>query len=74
MWPRSRSATGRTPAQVAIAWILLHEGVIAIPQTGARQHVLDNRAAADLRLTGPDVADLNDAFPQPAWAGRLRAF
>ncbi len=65
---------GATPAQVAIAWVLDHERVIAIPQTSDPEHVRDNRAAADIRLTGHDRADLNDAFPQPAWAGRLKAF
>jgi diketogulonate reductase-like aldo/keto reductase len=65
---------GATPAQVAIAWVLRHEHVIAIAQTGSPEHVRENRAAADLRLTAPDLADLDDAFPQPLWAGRPKAY
>ena len=63
-----------TPAQVAIAFVLEHEHVIAIPQTGSAEHVSENRAALDLRLTAPDLADLNDEFPPPLWPGRPKAY
>jgi diketogulonate reductase-like aldo/keto reductase len=53
-----------TPAQIALAWVL-RAGVIAIPRTGSRAHVEDNRAALDITLTGQDVADLDLAFPPP---------
>jgi diketogulonate reductase-like aldo/keto reductase len=56
---------GATPAQVALAWVLDHESVIAIPRAGTPQHVRENRAALDLRLTAVDIADLDDAFPPP---------
>jgi diketogulonate reductase-like aldo/keto reductase len=54
-----------TPAQVALAWVLDHESVIAIPRAGTPEHVRENRAALDLRLTAVDIADLDDAFPPP---------
>jgi diketogulonate reductase-like aldo/keto reductase len=63
-----------TPAQVAIAWVLDHEHVIAIPQAATLEHVRESRAALDLRLTAADLADLEDAFPPPLWPGRPRAY
>lgn len=54
-----------TPAQVALAWVLDHESMIAIPRAGTPQHVRENRAALDLRLTAVDIAELDDAFPPP---------
>lgn len=56
---------GATPAQVALAWTLRGEGVIAIPKASQEKHVRDNRAAADIRLTAQDLADLDAAFPPP---------
>jgi diketogulonate reductase-like aldo/keto reductase len=53
-----------TPAQIALAWVL-RAGVIAIPRTGSRAHVRDNRGALDIHLTAQDVADLDRAFPPP---------
>jgi diketogulonate reductase-like aldo/keto reductase len=55
-----------TPAQVALAWVLDHQSVIAIPRAGSPEHVRENRAALDLRLTAADIADLDGAFPPPA--------
>jgi diketogulonate reductase-like aldo/keto reductase len=55
---------GATPAQVALAWLLLHDGVIAIPRAGVPGHVRENRSALDLHLA-EDLADLDRAFPPP---------
>jgi diketogulonate reductase-like aldo/keto reductase len=57
--------SGATPAQVALAWVLRHDGVCAIPQSGRPAHVRENRGALDLRLTSDDLADLDRAFPPP---------
>jgi len=54
-----------TPAQVALAWLMTRDGVTTIPRTGTREHVLENRAAVDLRLTEQDLRMLNQAFPPP---------
>jgi diketogulonate reductase-like aldo/keto reductase len=54
-----------TPAQVALAWVLRIESVIAIPRTGSSAHVRDNRGALDIRLTPQDVSELDRAFPAP---------
>ncbi len=59
------AARGATSAQVALAWLLAHEGVIAIPKAARAEHVRDNRAAAELTLTPEEVAELDRAFPRP---------
>lgn len=56
---------GATPAQVALAWTLRGGGVIAIPKASQEGHVRANRAAADIRLTAQDLAELDAAFPPP---------
>lgn len=56
---------GATAGQVALAWLLRQDGVIAIPKASRPQHVRDNRAALDLELTGEDLAELDRAFPPP---------
>ncbi|WP_026146220.1 aldo/keto reductase [Nocardioides sp. Iso805N] len=54
-----------TPAQVALAWVMARDGVNVIPRAGTREHVLENRAAVDLRLTEQDLRMLDEAFPPP---------
>lgn len=56
---------GVTSAQVALAWVLRQQGVIAIPKASSPVHVRENRAALDLQLTPQDLAELDDAFPSP---------
>ena len=58
-------AHGATPAQIALAWVLHQEGVIAIPKAVDPVHLRANRAAADIRLTAEDLAALDQAFPPP---------
>jgi diketogulonate reductase-like aldo/keto reductase len=57
-----------TPAQVALAWVLRQDGVIAIPKAGTVDHVHENRRALDLELTQQDLAALDRAFPPPTRA------
>jgi diketogulonate reductase-like aldo/keto reductase len=56
---------GATPAQVALAWVLRQDGVVAIPQTGKAAHVRENRKALDLTLDAQALALLDEAFPAP---------
>lgn len=56
---------GVTAAQVALAWVLRQEGVIAIPKASMPEHVRENRAALDLKLTAEDLEELDDMFPPP---------
>lgn len=58
-------AHGATPAQIALAWVLHQDGVIAIPKAVDPVHLRANRAAADLRLSAGDLAALDQAFPPP---------
>jgi diketogulonate reductase-like aldo/keto reductase len=54
-----------TSAQIALAWVLRVEGVIAIPRAGHPKHGRDNRHALEIHLTPQDLADLDHAFPPP---------
>jgi diketogulonate reductase-like aldo/keto reductase len=54
-----------TPAQVALAWALRRERMIAIPKAGTPEHVKENREALDIDLTEDDLAELDRAFPPP---------
>ncbi|WP_428969931.1 aldo/keto reductase [Sphingomonas sp. Xoc002] len=56
---------GATPAQLALAWLLARDNVIAIPKAGRIAHVRDNRAAADLTLDGSVLDRLDKLFPRP---------
>ncbi|MER6809079.1 oxidoreductase [Spirillospora sp. NPDC000708] len=50
---------GATVPQVALAWLLARSpNILLIPGTGSPAHLEENIAAADLRLTPEDLADL----------------
>jgi diketogulonate reductase-like aldo/keto reductase len=51
-----------TAAQVALAWVLRHEDVVAIPKGTHLDHVRQNRAALDIHLTPEDLDELDRAF------------
>jgi len=56
---------GASVHQIALAWILRHEGVVAIPKSGNERHVRENAAALDIVLSEEDLAALNRAYPAP---------
>lgn len=56
---------GVTEMQAALAWVLGRDGVIAIPKAARIDHVRQNRAALDLKLSPEDCAELDKAFPPP---------
>jgi diketogulonate reductase-like aldo/keto reductase len=56
---------GATPAQVALAWLLRQDLMIAIPKAATPDHVRQNRAALDISLTDPDLVELDRTFPPP---------
>ncbi|MFE0626203.1 aldo/keto reductase [Streptomyces sp. NPDC058864] len=59
---------GATPAQVALAWLVAQgPHVVPIPGTKTPKYLADNAAAADVRLSPADRADL-DAIQPPAGA------
>ena len=52
---------GATPAQVALAWLVSHPGVVAIPGARTIEQLEENVAAADLALSADEVERLTDA-------------
>lgn len=54
-----------TPAQVLLAWVIHHPGVMAIPKAATIAHVEENAAALQLTLTAEDITRLERAFPAP---------
>lgn len=54
-----------TAAQIALAWVMAQPGVIAIPKASSQEHVRQNVAALDIKLTGEDLTELDRAFPPP---------
>jgi aryl-alcohol dehydrogenase-like predicted oxidoreductase len=54
-----------TPAQVALAWILAqHPWMVPIPGTTKLHRLRENTAAADLRLSPTDLAEITAAADQ----------
>jgi diketogulonate reductase-like aldo/keto reductase len=54
-----------TPSQIALAWVLREPDVIAIPKASDQSHVRENAHAIEIRLTKPDLKELDDEFPSP---------
>ncbi|MEU6679003.1 aldo/keto reductase [Streptomyces sp. NPDC046925] len=59
------AAHGSSPLQVALAWVLRHDDVIAIPKASTAAHVEENHAALGIRLNDEDLKALDAAFPAP---------
>lgn len=62
---RIAKAYQATPAQVALAFLLEREGVIAIPKSANPERTAENAAAIELELGDEDLAALDIAFPPP---------
>jgi diketogulonate reductase-like aldo/keto reductase len=60
-----------TPAQIALAWVIRQDGVVAIPRTSSPAHVRENAGALDIQLSTRDLAEIDRAFPPPARARPL---
>ena len=57
---RIAARRGATPSQVALAWLLARSPVmLPIPGTSSVEHLEENAAAADLRLTEEEIATLS---------------
>ena len=54
-------AHGATPAQVALAWVIRHPAVVAIPGASSVEQLESNVAAANIELTGDEVQALSAA-------------
>jgi len=56
---------GVTAAQLALAFLLSRGNVIAIPKSSSPERVAENRAAANIKLTGDQLTELDQLFPPP---------
>ncbi|TIN11857.1 aldo/keto reductase [Mesorhizobium sp.] len=54
-----------TLAQLALAWVMAQDGVIAIPKASKQEHIRQNVGALDIELTREDLAEIDRAFPPP---------
>ena len=54
-----------TAAQVALAWVLRQQGVVAIPKAADFEHVRENRGALEIELSSEDINELDEVFPPP---------
>lgn len=61
-------AHGFTPAQLALAWVLRGEGVIAIPKASTRAHLEENFSALTCTLEPALLRELDRLFPPPEGA------
>lgn len=62
---------GATPAQLALAWLLTREQVIAIPKASTRAHLEENFAALECPIDAATLAELDRLFPPPQRATPL---
>jgi diketogulonate reductase-like aldo/keto reductase len=62
---------GATPAQLALAWLLNRDQLIAIPKASTRAHLEENFAALQCPLDAETIAELDRLFPPPRRATPL---
>jgi diketogulonate reductase-like aldo/keto reductase len=56
---------GTSPSRLALAWLVRQNEVIAIPKSASLEHVRENFAALEVRLSKQDLAELDRPFPSP---------
>ena len=54
-----------TSTQIALSWLLHQDNVISIPKATNPDHVRENRAAGDIKLTEEDLQELDRMFAPP---------
>jgi aryl-alcohol dehydrogenase-like predicted oxidoreductase len=60
-------AKGRTPAQLALAWVLSRgDDVVPIPGTRSVSRLEENAASVDVELSADELRELTEALPEPA--------
>ena len=62
---------GMTPSQVAIAWLVVQDDVIAIPKTSHRELLQENVNALKCRLSQQQLDEIDRLFPPPTSARPL---
>jgi diketogulonate reductase-like aldo/keto reductase len=48
--------------QIALAWVLQHDGVVTIPKASENEHVKENAEVGELKLNHEDMQTLNGIF------------
>ena len=61
----------KTPAQIALAWVLSRDRMIAIPKAANLLHVEENHGALECALDADVMARLDAIFPPPRRAAAL---
>jgi diketogulonate reductase-like aldo/keto reductase len=56
---------GISPAQIALAWLLRRDGIIAIPKASSQPHARENHGALEIELDEDEIATLDRMFPAP---------
>lgn len=56
---------GKTPRQVALAFLTSRPSLFAIPKASAVEHVEENAGGMDWELSAEEIAALDQAFPAP---------
>jgi diketogulonate reductase-like aldo/keto reductase len=62
---------GVSASCAALAWVLRHPAMIAIPMSASEPHLRENFAAANIELTADDLAQVDAVFPPPKRKRRL---
>ena len=57
---------GVTPMQIALAWTLRFDDMFVVAKSSRAERVTENRAAAEIELTGDELARLDAEFPAPS--------
>lgn len=58
-------AHNASAAQILLAWVISHHGVMAIPKAASVEHVQQNAAALSMTLSAQELAALDKAYPAP---------
>lgn len=59
------ATVGATAAQLALAWLMRQDGVIAIPKAGREAHLLENWRSRQAPIANTAWAALEGLFPKP---------
>ena len=59
------AAHNATVQQIMLAWAIRDGNTIAIPKSSAKQHTLENAAAATIELTEDELKMIENEFPAP---------
>ena len=62
---------GVTPVQVAVAWLLSHPDVVAIPKSARMEGIDEIAAAEEVMLSQEDRDELERALPKPPASARM---